>query len=189
MDRTAQFFICPLFNEKYAKKELEAVNSEFVGQKDDSDAIVDQAIARFSDPKSFYNIFSDGNTRSLSKKGTRKALLEFHAKFYSANLMYATIMGKWPIEDLIKAAVQYYSPIKNKNLPKNTWKDFSPLPFNENHRQKILKVKPETEENFLNVYFILPYYEKHLESSLDVITQMLRDESDNSLYDHLYKLG
>jgi secreted Zn-dependent insulinase-like peptidase len=189
MDRTANFFIAPLFNEKYAKKEIAAVNSEFIGQKEDSDSIKDMALTRFSDKKSFWNIFSDGNTRSLSKKGLRPALLSFHKNFYSSNLMYATIMGSHPIESLIKATVQHYSPIQNKSLPPNSFKSFSPKPFNKTHTRKILKVLPDTNENSVTVYFILPYYPKHLEASLDCISQMVRDEGDNSLYDHLYKSG
>jgi secreted Zn-dependent insulinase-like peptidase len=189
MDRTANFFIAPLFNEKYAKKEIAAVNSEFIGQKEDSDSIKDMALTRFSDKNSFWNIFSDGNTRSLSKKGLRPALLAFHKNYYSSNLMYSTIMASHPIQTLIKATVQHYSPIQNKSLPPNSFKSHSPKPFNASHTKKILKVKPNTDENSVTLYFILPYYPKHIEASLDCISQILRNQGDNSLYDNLYKSG
>jgi secreted Zn-dependent insulinase-like peptidase len=165
MDRTANFFIAPLFNEKYAKKEIAAVNSEFIGQKEDSDSIKDMALTRFSDKSSFWNTFSDGNTRSLSKPGLRLALLAFHRTYYSSNLMYATIISTHPIPALITATVLHYSPIPNKSLPKNTRADFHPKPFNPSHCLKILKLKPITDLNSISIYWVLPYYPKHKESS------------------------
>ena len=55
-----------------------------------------------SNKASRYNKFMIGNEETLGKEGVRKNLLDFHKKWYSANIMTATLSSKNSIEDMTK---------------------------------------------------------------------------------------
>ena len=76
-----------------------------------------------SHPAHAYNKFGTGNIETLKSipeaKGLyiRDILLDFHSKYYSANLMSLVILGKEPIDALETWARSMFSPIVNKDIP------------------------------------------------------------------------
>lgn len=91
LDRFAQFFVSPLFSESAVEREMMAVESEFtMFVQDDTSRrkMVFQTLAHAESP---YNCFDIGNLESLRQEGIRDKLLDFHAKWYSANLMNLVI--------------------------------------------------------------------------------------------------
>lgn len=137
MQRTAEFFISPTFNENYTNKELKTIDSEFALNKEMITHIYDQSLKNFSNKNSFYNIFTDGDEKSLKKKGVINALLKFHKEFYSANLMRGVILSNHNIETLKKYTTEIWSRIENKNIDPPSFKDY-PLPFDDTSRGKLL---------------------------------------------------
>ena len=96
----AQFFISPLFDASSTERELNAVDSE--NQKNlQSDAWrLDQLEKSTSNASHPYSKFGTGNLQTLKvepeSKGfsVREKLLKFHSKYYSANLMTLSLLGK-----------------------------------------------------------------------------------------------
>lgn len=100
LDRFSQFFIAPLFTESATEREINAVNSEHeknlgidiwrIGQ-------VKKSLANSSHP---YSKFGTGNKTTLNDipKATnvnvRDELIQFHQKWYSANIMSLAVFGK-----------------------------------------------------------------------------------------------
>ena len=185
MDRTAAFFISPLFLEKYTYKEINAVNSEYLSSVSDEENQLDQVLADFSNPDSFYNRFSFGNKKTLTKNNIREAQLDFHKKYYSANLMHAVCLSNDSIENQRTNAVQIYSKIKNFNIEKPTYKD-NPAPFGPDQKMKFIKMGGEDESDCLHMYWIQPYYPSDKDGSLCYINNLIRNKTKGSLYFKLY---
>lgn len=99
LDRFAQFFLKPLFTETLTKLELNAINSEH-----EKNLAVDSwrftQVEKSACPDHPFSKFSTGNKQTLDvipkQKGIdiRERLLEFHEKYYSANIMTLCILGK-----------------------------------------------------------------------------------------------
>ena len=53
-----------------------------------------------SAPWSPFHLFGTGDLQTLNKPGVREALVAFHAKYYSANLMRCVILGKESLDEL-----------------------------------------------------------------------------------------
>jgi insulysin len=53
-----------------------------------------------SHPESQYNRFDVGCLKSLKQEGIRDRLIEFHQKWYSANLMNLVICGNHTLDQL-----------------------------------------------------------------------------------------
>lgn len=112
----AQFFISPSFKQDSTEREMNAVDSEYNQslQNDawkffsliEAEAIKDSALNRFN----------CGNLESLKQDGIREALLDFHKKYYSANIMKLVASSKNDIETMEKWVVELFSPIENKNV-------------------------------------------------------------------------
>lgn len=161
LDRFAQFFICPLFLKNTTEKELQAVDSEH-GKNLQSDSWREFQLSKFLASKDHpFSKFGSGNLKTLKtipeEKGLdiRKLLLEFHEKYYSANIMKLVVLGKESIEDLEKMVSTCFSPVTNHNLikpvfpgnpygPKELCKQVSIVPVKEG--TKSLKINFPTRE-------------------------------------------
>ncbi|CAG0887165.1 unnamed protein product [Cyprideis torosa] len=152
LDRFAQFFLEPLFNESATEREANAVNSEH--QKnipDDTWRVmeVQKLLAKEGHP---FRKFGTGNIDTLlnipRKKGidTRKALLDFHDKWYSANIMTLAVFGKEDLDELESEVLKHFSKIVNKNVEKPSWPEH---PYGPNEVGKILEIVPLRWDNII----------------------------------------
>ena len=183
MDRTVAFFTSPLFLEKYAFKEIQAVNSEFQSSLTDEKDKLEQVLRDFSNQDSFYNRFTCGNKQTLKKKNIRQAQLDFHKKYYSANLMFAVCLSNDSIENLRTNAVKIYSKIKNFDIEKPIYKNYV-APFGESQKMKLIKM--DGESDCLHMYFVLPYYPIDQDGSLEYIIRLISNQSKGGIYFSLY---
>lgn len=98
--RFAQFFISPLFTESGVDREVNAVNSEHEKNIQNDYWRMAQLEKSTSNPNHDFSKFETGNKETLDiipkEKGisVRDALLEFHKKYYSSNIMGLSILGK-----------------------------------------------------------------------------------------------
>ncbi len=100
LDRFAQFFIAPLFDAKYVEREANAVHSEYQLKLKDDSRRINAAEKRSYNPASPYARFFVGNLDTLSdREGSkiRDDLVDFYNKYYSANIMGLTVVGKEPL--------------------------------------------------------------------------------------------
>lgn len=68
-----------------------------------------------------------GNLLTLQHPDTRQRLLDFHARYYSSNVMKLVVYGSQPIQDLEEWTTQHFSAIQNKDLNPPTYNE---VPFN-----------------------------------------------------------
>ena len=188
LDRTSDFFKNPQFNEECAENEINAVNSEFLIDLQDDDQRHAEVLSRCSNPDSFYSRFSMGNNETLRKPGIKQALLDFHSKYYSSNLSFAALFSNQPIETQKNQAVEKFSGVENKNLPKTSYKDW-PVPYGPDQNQKLIKIDNVDSSQDLTFYFNLPYYNCNLEPTLDYIARLFNHVCKGSLYYELFELG
>ncbi len=116
LDRFAQFFIAPLFNERYVTRERQVVNSEFLsGLKSDGRRIF-SASKRALNPEHPFTSFPVGSEDTLADRPdspVRKDLIDFYNSHYSAGLMTLAVLGKEPLETLRQWVMEKFSAVPN----------------------------------------------------------------------------
>ncbi|KAJ8323053.1 metalloprotease [Batrachochytrium dendrobatidis] len=156
LDRFAQFFICPLFSESGTDRELNAVDSEHKKNIQVDTWRNYQLQKDLCNPKHPFVKFGTGNLETLKdiplSKGMnlRKVLLEFHDKYYSANIMKLAVVGKEPIETLVEWVASKFSDVKNKSIDVPI---FSNDALTAAELQKEILVKPVKETRTLTLTF------------------------------------
>ncbi|KAJ3307410.1 Insulinase (Peptidase M16) [Kappamyces sp. JEL0829] len=137
LDRFSKFFIEPLFLESCIDRELQAVHSEHEKNLTNDSWKVFQLFKELSDPSHPFCCFGTGNMQTLNNHpkalgiNVRDALLAFHAKYYSANIMKLVILGKEPLDTLKQWGREKFSAIETKGL--------DPPPFPIPHSPGLLK--------------------------------------------------
>ncbi|KAJ3032634.1 hypothetical protein HDV00_007305 [Rhizophlyctis rosea] len=193
LDRFAQFFIAPLFDESTTERELNAVDSEHKKNLNDDSWRLNQLYRSYTSKTHPFHRFSTGNVQTLrdipQEKGinVRKLLLEFHEKYYSANLMKLVVLGKEPVEQLAEWVTTMFSAVKNANIPVPK---FEGHPLTADHLQKVIKVKPVGNLIGMDLEFPLPdlrpYYKSKPSEYLD---HLIGHESDGSILAGLRRRG
>lgn len=162
LDRFAQFFIEPLFLEDTLDRELRAVDSEHKKNLQNDQWRLHQLDKALANPKHPYCHFSTGSLETLKiepeKRGIdiRQAFLDHHEKYYSANRMKLVILGREPLDTLEQWAVEFFSDVKDKNLPQNRWEDEEP--YLPEHLQTQVFAKPVMDSRSLELTF--PYLDE-----------------------------
>jgi insulysin len=104
--RFAYFFINPLFTKSSTEREIEAVNSEHEQNVPDDEWRSADIQKHTSSPNHPYQRFATGNLDSLWNVPKEKkidviaALMEYHSKFYSSNIMTLAVLGSESLDDL-----------------------------------------------------------------------------------------
>jgi len=187
LDRFSKFFICPLFTESCSEREINAVNSEH-----EKNILQDiwrqmQLFRSTSKEGHIYNRFGTGTKDTLGQPTIRKDLLDFHEKYYSANIMKAVIYGKESLDTLESWAKEYFNPIKNSNvvIPKVT-----DIPFEPEQLGTFWNVFPVKDKDTLDFTWIMedfdPYYKNN---PIKYISHLLGHEGPNSLLSYLMDEG
>uniref|UniRef100_A0A8C1TPB0 Insulin-degrading enzyme n=1 Tax=Cyprinus carpio TaxID=7962 RepID=A0A8C1TPB0_CYPCA len=100
LDRFAQFFLCPLFDESCKDREVNAVDSEHEKNLMNDAWRLFQLEKATGNPKHPFSKFGTGNKLTLetrpSQQGIdiREELLKFHSTYYSSNLMGLCVLGR-----------------------------------------------------------------------------------------------
>lgn len=109
LERFAQFFFTPLFTDSLTELELNAIHSEHLKNLACDVWRFDQLEKSSANPRHPYSKFATGSRETLDVLpkqmgiNVRERLLEFHEKYYSANVMSLCVLGagKPTINELI----------------------------------------------------------------------------------------
>lgn len=115
LDRFAQFFIAPLFQQAYVDREKNAVDSEYrLRLKDDGwrGFMISKITQNSAHPVSSFNI---GTLESLDGD-VRADLLRFFEEHYSANQMSLVILSNETLDQLEPWVRDLFGQIRNRNL-------------------------------------------------------------------------
>ncbi|XP_070539954.1 insulin-degrading enzyme-like [Ptychodera flava] len=193
LDRFAQFFLCPLFNEDAKGREVNAVESEnHKNLKSDIWRLfqLDKATA---DPNHPYSKFGTGNKYTLETKpledgiDTRDELLKYHSKFYSANLMGLCVVGRESLDELQDMVIDMFGNVENKNIAAPVWNDH---PFKDNNLRLQCDVVPVKDIRNLHITFPIPDLDPYYKSKPGhYLGHLIGHEGPGSLLSELKKKG
>ncbi|KAJ2729183.1 metalloprotease [Coemansia sp. BCRC 34962] len=159
LDRFSQFFIDPLFTEDCTDREVRAVDSEHKKNIQSDMWRQYQIEKELSSPDHPFSMFATGNQATLSGAAAelgvdlRGKLLEFHAKYYSADIMKLVVVGRDSLDQLTEWAVSKFSPILSKGMTKPLFKGH---PLTEREMGKFIRVKSIRQQRTLDMTFALP---------------------------------
>ena len=180
IDRFAQFFICPTFNEGSVERELLAVDSEHCKNKNLDDwRFYELFISQLAED-SVFNKFSTGNKETLNHPDIRDRLLKMYNKYYSSDIMYLVMYSKLPLDNLIKLTDELFSlvpKIDNLQLPKYD----IVKPYNENTMGYFYKVVPVKDEDKINFTWYLPFCENYHAKPINFLSSVFGHEGPNTL--------
>ncbi|KAF9291020.1 Insulinase (Peptidase M16) [Linnemannia elongata] len=122
LDRFAQFFISPAFNESCTDREIRAVDSEFKRNLQMDGRRLFQLGKHLSGRSHPFWHFGTGNLITLrdlpAQEGinTRDELIKFYHKYYSSSIMKLAIVGREPLDELTRWAVEKFSAIRDLGI-------------------------------------------------------------------------
>lgn len=185
LDIFAQFFIAPLFTESATNRELNAVDSEHSKNLQNDGWRFFQMCKNLARPDHPFHKFSSGNLQTLKEApeasgiDVRQRLLDFHATYYSSNVLKLVILGKEPLDVLQQWVDEKFSPMKNKNLP---IPKFPGAPYQEAQLKKVVKVVPVRDARTLQMIWPLPSVREFYRSKpTRYLAHLVGHESEGSI--------
>ncbi|XP_053548914.1 insulin-degrading enzyme [Bombina bombina] len=142
LDRFAQFFLCPLFDESCKDREVNAVDSEHEKNLMNDGWRLFQLDKATGNPSHPFSKFGTGNKLTLETSPTqqgvdiREELLKFHSTYYSSNLMCLSILGRVYFQCTVPLRRTYTNKQQHKGANK---------PHSAKHKQPKKVTFSETE--------------------------------------------
>ncbi|KAJ2692765.1 metalloprotease, partial [Coemansia spiralis] len=193
LDRFSQFFIDPLFTDDCTEREVRAVDSEHKKNIQSDMWRQYQLEKELSSPAHPFSMFSTGNYDTLmgaaKRMGVdlRQRLLDFHAAYYSSDIMRLVIVGRDSLDQLTEWAVAKFSPILSKGLTKPLFKGH---PLTAAEMGQLVRFRSVRQMRSLDMTFALPdikpYY---LLKPAHYIGSLLGHEGPGSVLSYLKKRG
>lgn len=156
LDYFSDYFKKPTFDPQYSDKERNAVNSEWSMGRSQDNRIMYFLSGQTANPQHPVSRLSVGNLETLSDKPDsvlQDELLAFYDRYYSANIMKLTMVGKQSLDELQAMAVKHFSSIPNKNVKRPQVK----IPaLTETEEGKIIHYKSQMDIKRLMVEFPIP---------------------------------
>ncbi|KYN28454.1 Insulin-degrading enzyme, partial [Trachymyrmex cornetzi] len=193
LDRFAQFFMAPLFTENLIERELNAINSEYEKYLSDDSRRFGQLHRSSVCSDHPFSKFGVGNRETLStipkQKGinVRNKLLEFYEKYYSANIMSLSVLGKESLDELENMVVNLFCDVRNKEIKVPIWSEH---PFKNEHFRTMWYIVPVKDIRHLHISFLLPDLRQHYRSKPTFyVTHLLGQQGKGSILSALKAKG
>lgn len=193
LDIFAEFFISPLFDENAKDREVNAVHSENDKNLKQDSWRLNQLDKSTVDPSHPYKKFNTGNKATLETRpqelgiDVQKALLEFHEKYYSSNIMALAIVGKESLVELTDMVKRLFSPVVNCNV---AIPQFQYHPYKKDQLQVSFEVVPIKNTRRLRLLFPFPDLTKHYKTKpSNYISHLIGHEANGSLLSYLKEQG
>lgn len=180
LDRFAQFFIAPLFNEAYVERERNAVHSEFRAKFSSEFRRQEDVLRQLVNPEHTFAKFRTGNLESLHNEegNLRKDLLAFYQQYYSATNMRLVVAGKDSLDDLQALVTSLFSEVPSFEV-------VEPLPpkamFPADYLPASVEILPNTEVRSVSYVFPVDKYTAWMKKPLGFIGHLLGHEAEGSL--------
>ncbi|KAL5471496.1 hypothetical protein EMCRGX_G029619 [Ephydatia muelleri] len=192
LDRFAQFFVAPLFNENSKDRELNAVESEHSKNHHVDSWRLRQLHAHTAKPGHPYSTFGTGNKYTLQDRpaelgiDVRKELLKFHSQYYSSNLMTLAVLGRGNLDELADLVKSLFQPVLNKRLPVFEFSE----PLSSDELQMWIEVVPVKEMREIRMEFPIPDIHEHYKANpLFYVAHLLGHEGQGSILSYLKMKG
>lgn len=155
LDRFSDFFKAPIFDPEYSEKEINAVDSEWSMRRASDGFILFKLNNMTLNPEHPIARFRIGNNESLGdKEGSvlYEEMLAFYERYYSANLMTASIVGNYSVEELTEMARRHFADVPNHNAEVP---EIEVPAVTESERNVQIFYKPQMEMRILQIDFTI----------------------------------
>ncbi|XP_065827904.1 insulin-degrading enzyme-like [Oscarella lobularis] len=193
LDRFAQFFLCPLFTADAMDREVNAVDSENVKNLNSDSWRLHQLDKATCNPAHPYSKFGTGNKSTLktepSSKGidVRKALLDYHSRFFSSNAMALVVVARESLDDLTKVVRDLLTSVVDKNVVVPEWLDH---PFTSEYLQIHQQVVPVKDVRMFQMTFPIPDLHQYYKTNpAHYVAHLLGHEGPGSVLSLLKSKG
>nr|XP_057920921.1 insulin-degrading enzyme isoform X2 [Doryrhamphus excisus] len=193
LDRFAQFFLCPLFDESCKDREVNAVDSEHDKNLMNDAWRLFQLEKATGNPNHPFSKFGTGNKLTLETRPSndgidvRQELLKFHSMYYSSNLMGLCVLGRESLDELTSMVVKLFGEVENKNVP---IPEFPDHPFQDEYLKQFYKVVPIKDIRNLYVTFPIPDLQTYYKSNPGhYLGHLIGHEGPGSLLSELKSKG
>jgi len=190
LDRFSDYFIAPTLDPQYADKERNAVNAEWSKNRDQDGWIMRTIDGLTANPANPRSRFSTGNLETLVDKPNSRLQDElklFYERYYSANNMRLTLVGKQSIPELQALAEKYFVAIPDKNI---TPPVVTTPGITTEQTGKIISYQSIKDLKVIKIDFPVknrkPLWRAKPE---ELVGQMLGSEEEGTLCEQLRKLG
>lgn len=188
LDRFAQFFIAPLFNEKYVERERNAVHSEFRAKYSTEYRRQEDVLRQLVVKGHPLSRFRTGNLDSLHNKDgeLRKALVNFYQSYYAASNMRLVVTGKQSVAELKAMVTPLFSQIKDFAITYPTEPEHL---YPKGFLPASVDIVPNAEVRSVTYRFALPKNTHWLKKPLGYLGFLLGHEGEGSLLWLLHQQG
>lgn len=186
IDRFAQFFIDPLFTEKYTEREVNAVDSEHKNYLMNDfwrSFQVSNLFVKRTHPASNFNV---GNLETLGDI-KREELIDFYNKHYSSNRMALSLLSKHSLDEMEGWARNYFSDIKNRELKENKYET---KVFETKKTIRIVQIEPVKDVRRITLSYFVPGVRlQYLQKPSKQLGLILGHQGENGLLSFLKNNG
>ena len=187
LDRFSDFFKAPLFDKKYAEREVNAVNSEHDKNKRSDSWRANYVTTQIAEKGHPIRSFGTGNKDTLAWDN-QPALLDFYNKYYSASIMKVAMLSSLPLATQESLVQKYFEgipshPVKLPYIDPNFRK---PLKY----KYRLLKIKMIKDVRSMEIEFPTIHLNDHLDSKpASIVASVIGHEGKGSLLSKLKEEG
>ena len=190
LDRFAQFFVAPLFNAAYVQREVNAVNSEYRARLRNDQRRELAVFKQQLNPAHPFTKFSVGNLDTLhadQEDALREQLLQFYQRYYSADIMALTVIGREPLDELEAMVRPRFSKVASHPVPDDS---ITEALFADGELPRWVNIEPVQNQRSLSIQFPVADAQPHWRSKpLSYIGNLLGHEGEGSLLSALKDKG
>ena len=184
LDRFAQFFISPKFNESSVEREINAINSEFSKNKNQDLWRIHHLLKSQLNPKSPFSQFSTGNNKTLSHPDIRERLIKMYNKLYSSEIMTLCIYTNIKLDEQIILVEKLFNLIpkrQNFEMPKYDLIK----PYDEKTLSNFYKIIPINNEDKILFKWYFPFCDNYKAKPFNFFSCLFGHEGPNTITAYL----
>jgi len=204
LDRLAQFFISPSFDESAVEREMRAIDSEYANGISSDNWRQFQLLKNSANSLHPFHKFGCGNYETLTKKENPiKDLRKFWEDYYHSNNVKLCVVGKAPLNELRRVVEETFGSIRSGNVSNKKESNSDKLFRNENGSEKVAftkhknlgmirEVEPLLFQRSIKISFLTPpITDPFIEETRPhhLASHLLGHEGPNSLHAVLSELG
>lgn len=187
LERFADFFVAPLFNQELVERELKAVDAEFKLRLNQDYSKIFEVGQETTNPDHPLSHLMGGNLVTLGQDQTKlyPALIQFYQQHYYAQKMSLALVGPQSTQELLNYAQRYFNEIVSHAVPSSA---SYPALFTSEQLGVDIFIKSQGDLRELSLTF--PINPGHFHSTSNtgaLLAQLIRDESKGSLVQFLKK--
>lgn len=153
LDRFAQFFIAPLFDEEYTQREINAVHSEFTASLQNDSRRRDDVLREVYNPEHPASRLTIGNRETLDHPELREKMRQFYRQHYVAERLSLVVYGPQRINELKSWVGERFNGVRSVDSEVPVFNQ--PL-FETAQLPLQVEVQPRRESRLLELRFPVP---------------------------------